>query len=640
MISKWMVSNFKSIRDETELELAPLTIFAGANSSGKSTFIQSILLIAQTLSNKVGSRSVVLNGAFTSLGQFDDLKSNGGKSDEITIKCVCRPLSGQDNGKLINSDFSSFSTSYFYEMKKKQFKEISCEISFNADRSSPQRDLLQIQPKLFYTKLSFIIRDDNNEEKQIYAYIQDSKEKAPEASDSDDSYVDYEESIKPGLSYDVTLDEDSIAEIKDDFRSAKPNGCILKHFLPSKIIFEIDTIEEDSNTITTVLQGDPRRNIFLRRGIGKDIRLSKEVISALSNFKIHAFRYEEKSKDILKEFLRPFYNGDLTLKDWFEKMQNLPRVDRMRIQQALREREDLFDLIHKVMKDHTNKKTAKNRNIFGCPRSIADASWYLDQFFTASLKYLGPLRDAPKPLYPIAPITNPNDVGIRGEHMASILELHKNKTVSYIPSEQFKGTVVNVKKASVKLEVAVKDWLEYLGVASSVRSVDKGKLGHELKVGLPYSEDMHDLTHVGVGVSQVLPILVMCLLASPDSTMVFEQPELHLHPKVQTLLGDFFLSMSLCQKQCIVETHSEYLIDRIRYRIASDLLGDELNKLTKLYFVEKPEDTSLFREVVINEYGAITDWPEGFFDQSQKEAENILLAAAKKRKARMVKKNA
>ena len=71
MITNWKVSNFKSIRDETELHLAPLTLFAGANSSGKSTFIQSILLVAQTLANKVSSRSVVLNGALTSLGQFD-----------------------------------------------------------------------------------------------------------------------------------------------------------------------------------------------------------------------------------------------------------------------------------------------------------------------------------------------------------------------------------------------------------------------------------------------------------------------------------------------------------------------------------------------------------------------------------------
>jgi predicted ATPase len=54
----------------------------------------------------------------------------------------------------------------------------------------------------------------------------------------------------------------------------------------------------------------------------------------------------------------------------------------------------------------------------------------------------------------------------------------------------------------------------------------------------------------------------------------------------------------------------------------------------KVYFVERPSEGSTFREVMINEYGAVMDWPEGFFDQSQQEAEAILRAAAQKRKAR------
>ncbi|MEN8215035.1 MAG: AAA family ATPase [Pseudomonadota bacterium] len=57
--------------------------------------------------------------------------------------------------------------------------------------------------------------------------------------------------------------------------------------------------------------------------------------------------------------------------------------------------------------------------------------------------------------------------------------------------------------------------------------------------------------------SQVLPILVMCLLAKPDSTLIIEQPELHLNPLVQTRLGDFFLSMALSHKQCIIQKNHQ-----------------------------------------------------------------------------------
>src|SRR5262249_54266311 len=117
-------------------------------------------------------------------------------------------------------------------------------------------------------------------------------------------------------------------------------------------------------------------------------------------------------------------------------------------------------------------------------------------------------------------------------------------------------------------------------------------------------------------------------------TLVFEQPELHLHPKIQTLLGDFFLSMTILGKQCIVETHSEYLINRLRFRTAAASKKNVWESELKVYFVERFSEGSTFREVKINEYGAIMDWPEGFFDQSQQEAEAILRAAVQKRKTR------
>lgn len=85
MINKWKLFNFKSVREETEIELKPLTILAGSNSSGKSTVLQSMLLISQTLYSRVNSKSVILNGTFTRLGQFDDLRSFGSEASQILI---------------------------------------------------------------------------------------------------------------------------------------------------------------------------------------------------------------------------------------------------------------------------------------------------------------------------------------------------------------------------------------------------------------------------------------------------------------------------------------------------------------------------------------------------------------------------
>ena len=167
------------------------------------------------------------------------------------------------------------------------------------------------------------------------------------------------------------------------------------------------------------------------------------------------------------------------------------------------------------------------------------------------------------------------------------------------------------------------------------------------KIEDSYSRLQYDLTQVGVGVSQVLPILAMGLISNPDDfresdpkialrggyemTLVFEQPELHLHPKVQSLLGDFFLSLALCGRQCIIETHSEYLINRLRYRLAGASPESDIDQMIKIHFFEKESGESKVREVEVNEYGAIVNWPEGFFDQSVHQAEENI--ACRDRKA-------
>ena len=92
MITKWRLYNLKSVRSQTELTFKPLTIFAGANSSGKSTVLQSILLVSQTAGSMVPSRSVVLNGHLTKLGQFDDLIQQGSEAQQIAIGWECAPL--------------------------------------------------------------------------------------------------------------------------------------------------------------------------------------------------------------------------------------------------------------------------------------------------------------------------------------------------------------------------------------------------------------------------------------------------------------------------------------------------------------------------------------------------------------------
>lgn len=250
--------------------------------------------------------------------------------------------------------------------------------------------------------------------------------------------------------------------------------------------------------------------------------------------------------------------------------------------------------------------------------------------FNNKLKYLGPLRDEPKSVYPLSTNVDSMHVGFRGEYTASVLDAHKNTSVRYTPTKFLSNDGgAKVKYVQAKLLDAVLDWLEYMGIAKNVQTVDKGKLGHELKVAIS-GKSMHELTHVGVGVSQVLPILVLSLLAGDDSILIFEQPELHLHPRVQTRLADFFVSMTNLNKQCVIETHSEYFINRLRYNVAISE-GKEISDKIIMYFVEKNNGLSSYRPVRINKYGVIDEWPDGFFDEAEDLSSSILRAGMGKK---------
>ena len=272
MITKWKVYNFKSIRESTELEFAPLTIFAGANSSGKSTFIQSLLLFAQTLAHKVSSRPIVLNGAFASLGQFDDLKSNDSEFDRIEIKCTCLPF-------IQRNQSDDHRTQMYYRFEYSHLQEITCEIAFDADTSSSKRELYQIQPRLYSTQLSCVFHDAESGDQTSYISILRSASSATEYEKLDQiSEKDYQ--LKFGLPYSVELDEFSTSEVIEDFHTPKLVGSTVQHFLPHRVACEIDTLREEANFITLELLDELRRPFHFRRTVGRYFPLTEEIFQS------------------------------------------------------------------------------------------------------------------------------------------------------------------------------------------------------------------------------------------------------------------------------------------------------------------------------------------------------------------------
>jgi predicted ATPase len=125
------------------------------------------------------------------------------------------------------------------------------------------------------------------------------------------------------------------------------------------------------------------------------------------------------------------------------------------------------------------------------------------------------------------------------------------------------------------------------------------------------------LTDVGFGISQVLPVIVEALYVPRRSIVIFEQPEIHLHPRVQADLADLLIDAIGAREngiprecQFIVESHSEHFLRRLQRRMAEEVLS---NEDAALYFVHAEGTTTRLDPLEVDLYGNILNWPAGFF---------------------------
>lgn len=130
--------------------------------------------------------------------------------------------------------------------------------------------------------------------------------------------------------------------------------------------------------------------------------------------------------------------------------------------------------------------------------------------------------------------------------------------------------------------------------------------------------------NTGFGTSMVFPILIACLTAKIGDTVIIENPEVHLHPKAQSKLADFFAFIAQKGVQVILETHCEHLIYKLCYNINKNVIDNNDIKYKidhdKVVFqykeINKPFQTIYTDEkgMFVNKENALIEFPSGFFD--------------------------
>ncbi len=153
-------------------------------------------------------------------------------------------------------------------------------------------------------------------------------------------------------------------------------------------------------------------------------------------------------------------------------------------------------------------------------------------------------------------------------------------------------------------------WLKTMNLADGL-SVKQ--LGHSARFELQIvnHNEASNLKDVGVGVSQVLPVIVAALFAEPNHIVIIEEPESHLHPLAQSQLAELFATISQERGvQFIIETHSEHLLTRLQRRVAEQSIQPEA---LAMYFVERDGTKAKINALKLDEYGDISNWPPNFF---------------------------
>ena len=243
------------------------------------------------------------------------------------------------------------------------------------------------------------------------------------------------------------------------------------------------------------------------------------------------------------------------------------------------------------------------------------------------LSYIGPLREEPKRYYFYEQGKNLN-IGKKGEYAAQILFSEGKKKVSFY-DDVFSNTSVNSSLAE-----AVKYWIcDKMKIASRLSVDTLNEVIYEVKLSTSDGQTEVSISNVGFGVSQILPIVVEGLRSSKNSILIFEQPEIHLHPRMQAELADFILTLAMAGQRIIVETHSDHLVNRIKRRLVEGV-DNKVSKLIKIYFAINTNKGSELKNISLDEFGCSDYWPEGFFDQADLELKAILGAQFKKTKQR------
>jgi predicted ATPase len=564
MITSYSIHNFKAYGKKQHIKLKPITLLYGPNSKGKTSLLQSLLLLKQSKIDRPRQSALLFNGDILSLGNYRNVVFNHNIEKDITFGFEID----------LNQPFNKLSKEIIF-LKYLKARKLRIEYGFSQNN---------LQENIENTVLKNINVYVNDEKSPICSY--DNLLKAPLFKKLKLTKVDYNNPVfsKIWEKHKLKVIGENVEKLDGKIREFKmkyPNyQDDINRFLKESETSRLDTSVTNSVLPILTLMNEVSDMAVKYKGLD-----DKEIFEEIKNINL-------KNSGASTIYSRNY----------------LP----MQMESVSNELSESWSYARTIMED---------RNLFDSEQYFKDfplpVSPFLDLFnemnfitiglsnlvdkFMDNLYYLGPLRSFPKRIYNI-----------------------ENVDLSYVGYDGANSPYILYNMDKEKLNV-INDYLKKFNIDYKIWIDDiKTNIGTKY-----FALELYDEVHqrvssyadVGFGISQITPIIIQSFI-SKNSLISVEQPEVHIHPKLQAELGSLF---SACIKEpynnsFLVETHSENLILRLQKLIKKKELS---NEDVGVYFIDKssnPEIGSTILPLRLDEEGDFMDrWPKGFFEESIQE---------------------
>lgn len=254
------------------------------------------------------------------------------------------------------------------------------------------------------------------------------------------------------------------------------------------------------------------------------------------------------------------------------------------------------------------------------PVAIDTAGWSL---FNTNFQYLAADRVSPRSMYEASDyyIRDLKSLGNHGEYSVHYIAQYGSEPLP-IPALRHEKAV------SLSLVENLDKWMSEISPGIRIRAelqtnVNSVSLGYVFEQGAEMTQ-VFKPQNVGFGLTFVLPVMVALLRSSPGDLLVIENPEAHLHPGAQAVLGRLCTIASSNGVQLFIETHSDHFLNGIRVSVKERLIAPSE---VRLYYLERSSDRYHSVDIVspeIDAEGRISFWPRGFFDEGDRQLEKLL----------------